>query len=158
MLQDLNRRRCRNLVDVGCGSGILALAGLKLGLDSAIGLDLSHDAIATSRENAELNCVENRLSLVRGSTETLTGSFDLVVANLPLSVLTSKLAELVRLSGSEASLVLSGFQDVDKPIVEREMRRFGLTAKNWLNADLSFYAIPPSGSYTWMAVLAHSRS
>ena len=158
MLLDLRRRRCRNVVDVGCGSGILALAGLKLGLESAIALDLSRDAITTSRKNAVLNQLENRLLLIRGSTETVTGRFDLVVANLPVSVLTSKLAELVRLSENEASLVLSGFQDVDKPLIERELGRFGLTGKHWLSADLSFYAVPPSGSYTWMAVLADGRS
>jgi ribosomal protein L11 methyltransferase len=154
MLQDLKGRRCRTLVDVGCGSGILALAGLKLGVDRAVAIDISTQASVTSRVNAELNHLKDRLLLVRGSAEAITGRFDLVLANLSMPILRDKMAELVRLSGDEASLVLSGFQDVDKTLVEEEMGRLGLTAQHWLSEDLTFFAVPPSGSFTWMAVLA----
>ena len=154
MLQDLKGRRCRTLVDVGCGSGILALAGLKLGVDRAVAIDISTQASVTSRVNAELNHLKDRLLLVRGSAEAITGRFDLVLANLSMPILRDKMAELVRLSGDEASLVLSGFQDVDKTLVEEEMGRLGLTAQYWLSEDLTFFAVPPSGSFTWMAVLA----
>ncbi|MFQ5989685.1 MAG: 50S ribosomal protein L11 methyltransferase [Candidatus Methylomirabilales bacterium] len=154
MLQDFKRRRCRTLVDVGCGSGILALAGLKLGVKRAVAVDISSQALATSRANAELNDVRDRLLLVRGSAEALAGRFDMVLANLPMPVLRDKLGELVRLSRDEASLVLSGFQDVDKTLVEQEIARLGLIAQDWLREDLSFSAVPPSGSFTWMAVLA----
>ena len=58
MLQDLKQRPCQDLVDVGCGSGILALAGLKLGVKRAVAVDLDLRAIITSRENAELNHLE----------------------------------------------------------------------------------------------------
>ncbi|UCE82872.1 MAG: 50S ribosomal protein L11 methyltransferase [Deltaproteobacteria bacterium] len=158
MLQDLRENQCRNLVDVGCGSGILSLAGLKLGVACAVGLDLCPQAISTSRANAELNQLAGRLLLVRGSAEAVAGPFDLVVANLPLVVLTEKLTELVRLSGANASLILSGFQDVDRPLMEPEMRRLGLVAERWLSEDLTFYAVPPSGSFTWMAVLARKKT
>jgi ribosomal protein L11 methylase PrmA len=154
MLQELKGRRCRTLVDVGCGSGILALAGLKLGVDRAVAVDISTQAIVMSRVNAELNHVKERLLLVRGSAEAVAGRFDLVLANLPVAILTDKIPELVRLSGNEASLVLSGFQDVDTTLVEEEMGRVGLMAQNWLSEDLTFSEVPPSGSFTWMAVLA----
>jgi hypothetical protein len=81
-----------------------------------------------------------------------------VLANLPLPVLKDKMPELVRLSGDEASMVLSGFQDVDKDVVEEEMGRLGLTGRMWLRADLTFCEVPPSGSFTWMAVLARRRN
>ncbi len=154
MLQDLKGRPCRTLVDVGCGSGILALAGLKLGVDRAVAIDISTQACVSSRANAELNHVKDRLLLVRGSAEAIAGRFDLVLANLPVSILRDKMAELVRLSGNEASLVLSGFQDVEKTLVEEEMDRLGITAQYWLSEDLTFFEVPPSGSFTWMAVLA----
>ncbi|UCG12429.1 MAG: 50S ribosomal protein L11 methyltransferase [Deltaproteobacteria bacterium] len=155
MVRASQERRRRNLLDVGCGSGILALAGLRLGVECAVAVDLSLKALITSRANAQLNHLEKRLLLVRGSTEAVAGPFDLVLANLPMPVLVDKLPELVRLSGVGASLVLSGFQDVDKPTLEREMVRHGLSADHWLSGDLSFYAIPPSGSFTWMAALIH---
>lgn len=154
MLQELKQRPCQNLVDVGCGSGILALAGLKLGVNRALAVDLDPLAIVTSRANAELNHLEQQLMLVRGSTEAVDCSFDLVVANLPVQVLREKLPELLRLSGSDGSLVLSGFQDLDRYVLEKELSREGLSANRWLSEDLVFFGDPPTGSFTWMAVLA----
>ena len=153
MLQDLKQRPCQNLVDVGCGSGILALAGLKLGVERAVAVDLDQRAIITSRANAELNHLEQQLLLVRGSTEAVDGSFDLVLANLPMQVLREKLPELLRLSKSGGSLVLSGFQDLDRYVLERELSLQGLSASGWLSEDLVFFGDPPTGSFTWMAVL-----
>jgi ribosomal protein L11 methyltransferase len=143
MLQDLKQRRCQDLVDVGCGSGILALAGLKLGVKRAVAVDLDHRAIITSRANAELNHLEQQ-------------RFDLVLANLPMQVLREKLPELLRLSKSGGSLVLSGFQgfqDLDRYVLEKELNRQGLTVNRWLSEDLVFFGDPPTGSFTWMAVL-----
>jgi ribosomal protein L11 methylase PrmA len=157
MLQDLEQRPCHDLVDVGCGSGILALAGLKLGVKRAVAVDLDHRAIITSRANAELNHVEQQLLLVRGSTEAVDGSFDMVLANLPTQVLREKLPELLRLSRSGGSLVISGFQDLDRYVLEKEMIREGLNANRWLSEDLVFFGDPPTGSFTWMAVLAQRR-
>jgi ribosomal protein L11 methyltransferase len=154
LVQRLKEPGCRHLLDVGCGSGVLALAGLKLGVDRALAVDVSAVAMAVSRSNAELNRLENRLFLVRGSTDAVAGRFDLVLANLPMPVLAEKLGNLVRLAGTGGSVVLSGFQDVDKYLVERELCHQGLRARAWLSAEYSFPAVPPSGSFTWMAVLA----
>ena len=154
MLHDLDGKSCQNLVDVGCGSGVLALAGLKLGVQKALALDIDPGAIITSRANAELNRLENRLLLVRGSAESVAGCFDLVVANLPMQVLKEKLTELLRLSKKGGTLILSGFQDLDKPAIKKQLSRLGLDAKSWLSADLAFFGVPPTGSFTWMAVLA----
>ena len=57
-MQDLKQRRYQDLVDVGCGSGILTLAGLKLGVERAVAVDLDPRAIITNRANAELNHLE----------------------------------------------------------------------------------------------------
>jgi ribosomal protein L11 methyltransferase len=154
MLQDLKGRCCQDLVDVGCGSGILALAGLKLGVVSAVAVDIDRQAVITSRANAELNHLLERLLLVRGSADAVAGCFDLVLANLPMPVLIEKLPELSRLSKAGGSLVLSGFQDLDRLLLEKELGRQGLTANRWLSMDLTFFGVPPSGSFTWMAVHA----
>jgi ribosomal protein L11 methyltransferase len=158
LLHDLKGRRCRSLLDVGCGSGILALAGLKLGVERAVALDISMKALLATRANAELNRLEKRLFLVKGSTEAVAGWFDLVLANLPMPLLVEKLSDLIRLAEPGASLVLSGFQDLDKPWLREEISGHGFVAEHWLSEDLSFPAIPPSGSYTWMAVLAHRKN
>jgi ribosomal protein L11 methyltransferase len=154
MLQILKERSYRDLVDVGCGSGVLALAGLKLGIERAVALDIDAQALNLSRINGHLNGLESRLMLVKGSAEAVAGCFDLVIANLPMHVLTEKLPELSRLSRAGGGLVLSGFQDLDKPLLQEELRRQGLKEKSWLSADLVFFGDSPTGSFTWMAVHA----
>lgn len=154
MLQILKERSYQNLVDVGCGSGILAIAGLKLGVERAVALDIERQALVISRTNAELNGLGKRLLLVKGSAGAVAGSFDLVLANLPMHVLREKLSQLSHLSRKGGALVLSGFQDVDKFLLTKELERQGLRAQSWLSEDLSFFGDPPSGSFTWMAVHA----
>jgi ribosomal protein L11 methyltransferase len=154
MVQAIGARPRRTLVDVGCGSGVLALAGVKLGVERAVAIDISPRALVVCRSNAELNRVAERLLLVRCSAEALRGPFDLVLANLPLPVLARTMADLARLSGGDAPTILSGFQDVDQAVVEAGMKAQGLVGRAWLRADLTFADLPPSGSFTWMAVLA----
>jgi hypothetical protein len=50
--------------------------------------------------------------------------------------------------------VLSGFQDLDKPLLQEKLGHQGLQEKSWLSADLTFFGVPPTGSFTWMAVHA----
>ena len=154
MLQILKQRSYQNLVDVGCGSGVLALVGLKLGVERAVALDTDPQALRLSKINGQLNGLERRLTLVKGSAEALAGCFDLVLANLPIAVLTQKLPELCRLSKRGGRLVLSGFQDLDKPWLQEELRNQGLKERSWLSADLSFFGDSPTGSFTWMALYA----
>jgi ribosomal protein L11 methylase PrmA len=155
ILKVLEERCCRNLVDVGCGSGILALAGLRLGVEQAVAVDICAQALAISRANAELNHLDKQLFLVRGSTEAVGGPFDLVIANLPMPVLADKLTELCRLARPRAPIVLSGFQDLDRSFLETTLGQHQVSLASWLSAEYSFYGSPPSGSYTWMALLAY---
>ena len=87
----------------------------------------------------------------------MAGCYDLVLANLPMQVLTEKLPELLRLSKESGSLILSGFQDLDRSAMEKELKRLGLNVRSWLSEDLVFFGDPPTGSFTWMAVLASQR-
>ena len=154
LLRILKERSYQDLVDVGCGSGVLALVGLKLGIERAVALDIDPQALILSRINGHLNGLTSRLMLVKGSAEAVAGCFDLVLANLPMQVLTKKLPELCRLSKAGGGLVLSGFQDLDKPVLQEKLVHQGLKEKSWLSADLTFFGEPPSGSFTWMAVHA----
>lgn len=154
MLQILKKGTYDNLLDVGCGSGVLALVGLRLGVKQAVALDIDPKALKLSKINGHLNGLQTRLALVKGSAEAVAGCFDLVVANLPMLVLSEKLSELCRLSKEGGGLVLSGFQDLDKPLLQEELGNYGLKAQSWLSADLVFFGDSPTGSFTWMAVHA----
>ncbi|MEQ1581077.1 MAG: 50S ribosomal protein L11 methyltransferase [Steroidobacteraceae bacterium] len=87
----------RTVIDYGCGSGILAVAALKLGAASAIGVDIDPQALTASRENAERNQVTGRLSLL-AVDEPLTTQADILLANIlaePLLALASQLKDRV---------------------------------------------------------------
>lgn len=99
--------RHRRVIDFGCGSGILALAALKLGAASVIGIDNDPQAISASRDNAERNGVGERLQLVPADRFQPI-QVDVLVANIlagPLLDLAGQLAACVRPGGL---LALSG--------------------------------------------------
>ena len=102
----------KRLLDVGCGSGVLTLAGAALGAGFCLGVDLSRPAVRRARENARDNGLAAAVQLVQGSTECLRGPFAVVVANLPWPVQWAKVAELDRLAAG--TLILSGFRDLQE--------------------------------------------
>ena len=106
------------VIDVGCGSGILSIAALKLGAKTVLGVDIDIESVKNSRENADVNEVGEELLLGQGSvTEVLAGQFafksaPLVVANILAPVLIrlfdAGLADLVEPNGE---IILSGILD-----------------------------------------------
>ncbi|HUE97799.1 MAG TPA: 50S ribosomal protein L11 methyltransferase [Anaerolineales bacterium] len=114
------------VIDVGCGSGILSIAALKLGAKSALGVDIDTDSIVNARENAKTNQVGDELILGVGSVqEILDGEFafrkaPLVVANILAPVIVRLfdvgLAELMEVGGA---IILSGIlQEQAQSVVE----------------------------------------
>jgi ribosomal protein L11 methyltransferase len=95
------------VLDYGCGSGVLAIAALKLGAKSALGVDIDPQALTASAENAQRNDVGDRLSLA-GIDQEVAETYDLVLANIlarPLIELAPKLAAATRAGGH---IVLAG--------------------------------------------------
>jgi ribosomal protein L11 methyltransferase len=103
------------VIDVGCGSGILSIAALKLGAKTVLGVDIDIESVKNSRENADTNGVGEELILGQGSvTEVLSGKFPfksapLVVANILAPIIIrlfdAGLADLVESNGE---IILSG--------------------------------------------------
>ncbi|WP_371323978.1 50S ribosomal protein L11 methyltransferase [Dechloromonas sp. ZY10] len=94
-----------SLLDYGCGSGILAIAGARLGAARVAGVDIDPQAVQAARDNAERNGVT---ALFADSAEPVAGEYDLVVANIlsnPLRVLAPAICAHVRSGGR---LALSG--------------------------------------------------
>jgi ribosomal protein L11 methyltransferase len=103
------------IIDIGCGSGILSIAGLLLGAEQALGVDIDPLAVKASEENASLNGVAGRLQLAVGSVaEVRNGKLglakaDLVYANILAPVLIQLLDEgLGELVSRDGWLILSG--------------------------------------------------
>ena len=95
------------VLDYGCGSGILALAALKLGASEAAAFDIDPQALVAARENAAKNGLADRLAVAEYVSD-LTGRFDVVLANIlsgPLIALAPGIAPKARAGGA---LLLAG--------------------------------------------------
>jgi ribosomal protein L11 methyltransferase len=114
------------MLDVGTGSGVLAIAALMLGVASARAIDVDQSALEIAAENAAINSVGARLQLSRGGPETVTGTWPLVVANVLAAPLIDMAPQLVRRIGHDGQLVLSGIAESVAADVDREYRRLGM--------------------------------
>ncbi len=106
-IERLSSRKPMSLLDVGTGSGILAIAAMKLGIKKVVAIDIDHDAIKAAIKNKEINKTGDIL-LVQASPSALKGHFDIVVANLTLKGITGVFKELKRLLDKGGNIILSG--------------------------------------------------
>jgi ribosomal protein L11 methyltransferase len=98
----------RTVLDYGCGSGILAIAALRLGAEHALCIDIDRQALIATHDNAERNAVSDRIATSLVNEEKPPAASDIVLANIlaaPLLTLAPTLAGLVKPGGD---LVLSG--------------------------------------------------
>jgi len=101
----------RSVIDVGTGSGVLAIAARRLGAAAVLAIDDDADAIAAAEANVALNG-ESRIALeVTDLRSSPIGEFDVVVANLTGGLLIATAARLQSFSMPGGRLVLSGFMD-----------------------------------------------
>ena len=108
LLQYAAQYQGRRLLDVGCGSGILSLAALQLGWQSAVGVDIDGQAIAVATSNAALNGLQDRAQFLYGSWQSVTGVFACITANIYLEPLIEMLQPLTRYLAPDGIIILSG--------------------------------------------------
>ncbi len=128
----------KEIVDFGCGSGILAVSALKLGAKSAIGIDIDPQAVESSAQNAERNGVKDRLSLYLPSEQPQEIKADVLVANIlagPLRELAPTLKDMVKPNGKfaisgiiqsqceELVKIYSEWFELDEPVFKEEWVR-----------------------------------
>jgi ribosomal protein L11 methyltransferase len=107
----------RTVLDIGCGSGVLAIAGVSLGARSALGVDIDSDALANARENAELNDVAGLVRFEELDLLKLSSPADVVLANLTGGLIERSASALAALVASGGYLIVSGFMDTEKEVV-----------------------------------------
>jgi len=115
-----------SVLDVGTGSGILALAALTMGVPHAFGVDLEHEALQAAAENARLNDLSKRLRLVHGGPEAVKGQFPLIVANILAAPLIEMAPLLLRRLRSSGRLILSGIRSSLESEVTQAYRHAGI--------------------------------
>jgi ribosomal protein L11 methyltransferase len=128
---ELKRRMPARVLDIGTGSGVLAIAAVKAGAGFALGTDLDFDSIRIAKENAKNNTTGRRLRLLHargaGHVAIRNGApYDLVLANIlarPLVGLAPEIAKLVRTGGR---VILSGLLTHQEPQVRAAYAGRGL--------------------------------
>jgi ribosomal protein L11 methyltransferase len=110
VLQVLDQRVAgdEQVLDVGCGSGVLSVAALRLGAASAVAVDIDEDAVLVTRRNAALNGVAARIEASSHPVVNIDGAYDIVVANIESQVLVHMADQLRARLAPGGFLVLSG--------------------------------------------------
>jgi ribosomal protein L11 methyltransferase len=123
-----------SVLDVGIGSGVLALAALRLGVPRAHGLDIDDGSLETARENARINGLLERLTVTLGGPDVVPGTWPLVLANVLAAPLMEMAPALVRRVAPRGRVVLSGMpisleRDVGDAYRRLGMRTMTVTAR-----------------------------
>ena len=101
------------MLDVGCGSGILAVAALLLGAESAVGIDIDEMAVKASRENAALNNVSDRYKGINGNlADKASGSYDIITANIVADAVIMLSSDIEKLMNDNTVYIMSGIVDI----------------------------------------------
>jgi ribosomal protein L11 methyltransferase len=114
----------RSLLDLGTGSGILAIGAALLGFSEVVGIDNDPEAVKVAEENIMLNGLSEKIRLLCATPEGVSGSFDVVISNIeskPLIRMSETIASKVR---AEGLLALSGIliEQADEVVAEYEKR------------------------------------
>lgn len=117
----------RRVLDVGTGSGILAIAAAALGAKRVLACDIEPDSCRIAAENACLNSVEERMEVTGAPLQVLEGEFDVVLANILAEENIRLASELVRRIAPEGALVLSGILQEKEEMVREAFAAYPLS-------------------------------
>ena len=127
------------ILDYGCGSGVLAIAALKLGCASAAAMDIDPQAVSATRNNARHNGVQQQL-IVTNSDLDIDGRFDIVIANILAGPIIELAESIARRVNKNHSLALSGILSNQ---VDNVLRAY----RPWIRFDEPVFR--DQGGQTW---------
>jgi len=118
----------KTVLDMGCGTSILAILARMRGASSCTAIDIDDWCVRNSIENIELNNVD-QIDVCLGDAAILAdkGPFDVVIANINRNILLADMQHYVARMKEGATLLMSGFYVDDIPLIKAEAERLGLT-------------------------------
>lgn len=118
---DLNGK---TVLDMGCGTGVLAIAAIKLGAQNVKAIDIDHWSVENAQENAARNNVS--LTVIEGGAEAISGQFDVILANINRNILLEQMPAYAASLNTGGVLCLSGFYTTDLDIIGSHAQQLGL--------------------------------
>ncbi len=132
-----------SVLDVGTGSGILAILAAKLGAAQVLGVDTDVEAVRAARDNAEANGVSDRVTIEAGSHERASGVYDVVLANILASVIRLLLKQGLGAVGRR--FVFSGVLDTQADELTKALDEAGLgLCRAQTDRGLGVFRLPAS--------------
>ena len=123
----------KRVLDMGCGTAVLAILAKMRGAAYVEGVDIDEWAFNNARENAASNGVE--ISLKLGDANTLSGNFDIIIANINRNILLADMDKYAAVLNAGGTLLLSGFYEADEIALIAKASTLGLTLKGKKNRD-----------------------
>ena len=116
----------KSVLDMGSGTGVLAILASKLGASVLIGVDLDEWAYKNAIENAEINAVLN-IKFIHGDSEQIgDDKFDVILANINRNIILQDIEKYVRAMQIQSEILLSGFLKEDVPLILEKSEQLGL--------------------------------
>jgi len=103
-------KRETSLLDIGTGSGVLAITAVRMGIEKGVGIDTDPCAIAEARENVRINGLENRIDVSDRPVENIRNRFSLITANLRYPTLSLLFSHLTEITDRNGVVILSGIK------------------------------------------------
>lgn len=133
----------RAVCDMGCGTSILAILASKMQADHVLAVDTDDWAVENSQENIDTNKVKG-IVVKKGGAQLLAGqTFHVILANINRNILLADMDKYVQSLEKQGVLVMSGFFDVDIPLIQSKAESLGMVIVNGMQknkwAMLSFY-------------------
>lgn len=132
----------KSILDMGTGTGILSIVGVKHGANHAVGVEIDEAAYTNALENIQLNEVSDKIELHHGDVSAVSKyadeSFDIVLANINRNVIVADIDKYTQYLKKDGVMLLSGFYTEDVEIVEKVAQINNLTAlymksdNNWV--------------------------
>jgi ribosomal protein L11 methyltransferase len=120
------------VMDVGCGTGILAILADKLGAKNILGFDIDEWAVENTRENFEMNRLPESSEVFMGTIDGVPAgrTFGGILANINRNILLDEIPKYVRHLEKDGWLVTSGFYEIDQADIERCAAENGLKKRH----------------------------
>ncbi len=132
------------VLDFGCGTGLLAIAAVKMGAQGAVGVEIDPPSVQVAKTNVALNHLSGRVTIREGSWEVVHEKYDFIFANLVISALLRTGTHIPDHLTQTGMAVISGFGENQMWEMKRFFEEAGLTISNqsvlegWAAASLSY--------------------